>query len=115
MDLNILFEHPISLYFSLALLLIAVASMGLTIQRFITAYRHAGKYCCATWFVRGIRCLLVSLTACAWSAGFYWNQRWLLIIGLVIICQELYEGLIISSALRSGAKIEQGEKIFLIL
>ncbi len=56
--------------------------------------------------------MLISLTAGAWSASFFWNQRWLLIIGLVIICQEIYEGAVISSALRDGAKIEKEKKIF---
>ncbi len=54
--------------------------------------------------------MLIALTAGAWAAGFFWKQPWLLIIGLVIICQELYEGAMIGSALRTGAKIERGEK-----
>lgn len=111
--MRFLYEHPTNLYLSFTLLVIAVTSLGLCVRRFITAYHHAGQYACAIWFIRGIRCLLIALTAGAWSASFFWNQPWLLIIGLVIICQELYEGVIISSALRSGAKIEKGEKIIL--
>ena len=111
--MSFLYEHPTNLYLSFILFVIAVTSLGLCVRRFITAYHHSGQYACAMWFIRGIRCLLIALTAGAWSASFFWNQRCLLIIGLVIICQELYEGAIISSALRSGAKIEKGEKIIL--
>lgn len=111
--MSFLYEHPINLYLSLTLFLIAVISLGLCVRRFIAAYHFSGQYACAIWFIRGIRYLLIALTAGAWSASFFWNQRWLLIIGLVIICQELYEGVIISSALRSGAKIEKGEKTIL--
>ncbi len=108
---NSLYEYPINIILSLALLVISDVSLVFCIRRFITAYRHYGKYSCSIWFVRGIRCLLIALTAIAWSANFYLNQRWLFLVGLVIICQELYEGAIISSALRNGAKIEKGEMI----
>ena len=107
--MSFLYEHPINLYISISLLVIAVVSIALSIKRFIAAYCHSEEYACSLWFIRGIRFLLISLTAGAWSASFFWNQRWLLIIGLVIICQEIYEGAVISSALRDGAKIEKGD------
>jgi len=110
--LSFLYQHPINLYLSITLFVIAVIMLGLCVRRFITAFQNSGQYTSAISFIRGIRCLLIALTAGAWSAGFYWNKRWLLVIGLVIICQELYEGIIISSALRSGAKVEKGEKIY---
>ncbi len=108
--MSFLYGHPINLYLSFTLSVIAVISLVLCVRRFITAYCHSGQYACAIWFIRGIRSMLITLTAVAWAAGFFWKQPWLLIIGLVIICQELYEGAIIGFALRTGAKIERGEK-----
>lgn len=110
--MNFLYEQPFNVYISCILLMVAVVSICFSIKRFITAIDHADDYSCSLWFVRGIRFLLISLTAGAWSASFYWNQRWLLIIGLVIICQEIYEGAVIGSALRDGAEIEKGNKSF---
>ena len=104
--MNILFQPPISIGLSVSLASAAILAAVLCIQRFQTAYRLAGQYACAIWFVRGIRCLIIALTAMAWAAGFYYQQRWLLIIGLVILAQELYEGFVLSSALRDGMRIE---------
>jgi hypothetical protein len=101
---------PPSVAFSLSFLLalVSVTAFGLSLQRFHRAYRLAGHYRCAVWFVRGIRCLIIGLTSAAWSAGLYWGQRWLLIIGLVILAQELYEGFVLSAALREGQRLENG-------
>lgn len=84
----------------------AVGAAALSLQRFRRAYRLAGQYGSAVWFVRGIRCLIIALTAAAWAAGIHWGQTWLLIIGLVILGQELYEGFVLSSALREGQRLE---------
>ena len=104
--MNILFQPPIGIGLSVLLAGAAIMAAVLCIQRFRTAYRLAGQYACAIWFVRGIRCLIIALTATAWAAGFYFQQRWLLIIGLVILAQELYEGFVLSSALRDGIRFE---------
>jgi len=88
MVLKLLFSPPINLYISVVLLVIAVVSLSFCIRRFISAYNTRGEYVCALWFIRGIRFFLIGLTAAAWSAGFFWTQTWLLILGLVIICQE---------------------------
>jgi len=111
--LEFLYKSPVNLYLSFILLSISVVSVVLGIRRFTKAYQCAGHYVCASWFIRGIRWVLISLTTCAWAASFYWNQGWLFIIGLVIICQELYEGVIISLALRHGEEIEKEKKYFL--
>ena len=110
--MDALFTPPIYQFLSLILLAICFVSLMLSIRRFMAAYRHAGQYGASRWFIRGIRCLLISLTAAAWSAGFFFHQRWLLIIGLIIIAQELYEGAMLSAALKTGEKIEKGEKPF---
>lgn len=52
--------------------------------------------------VRGLRGLVVSLTTLAWAAGIYWEQGWLLIIGLVILVQEMYEMGVLSLILKYG-------------
>jgi hypothetical protein len=67
----------------------ATGATGLSLQRFRKAYTLAGHYRCAVWLVWGIRCLIIALTTAAWVAGVYWGQTWLLIIGLVILAQEL--------------------------
>jgi len=43
------------------------------------------------------------------SRFFLGARTWLLVIGLVIICQELFEGVVLSSALRRGNAIEKGK------
>jgi len=107
--LDVLFEPPINRLLSGILLGIAGLFFSLSIRRFVFAYRRTGDLSSAQWFVRAIRCLIIALTAAAWSAGLFWNQSWLLIIGLIILCQELYEGAILGAALRTGRQIERGE------
>lgn len=106
--MDILFQPPMRMGLAILLAGVVFLSVVLCIQRFRRAYRLAGDYACAVWFVRGIRCLIVALTAAAWAAGFYWQQRWLLIVGLVILAQELYEGFVLSAALRDGLRLENG-------
>ena len=110
--LDILFEPPAGKYLALLLLPVSGTSLGLSVLRFTAAARDQEDYRRAQFFVRGIRCLLIGLTAGVWAAGFFWGQKWLFIIGLVIICQELYEGAILSSALKDGAAIEKEKKNF---
>jgi hypothetical protein len=86
---------------------VSIAAAGLSFQRFRKAYRLAGDYRSALWFVRGIRCLIIALTSATWTAGVYWGQTWLLIIGLVVLAQELYEGFVLSAALREGQRLER--------
>ena len=111
-DLDVLFEPPMNHFIAGGLLGTAGLFFTLCIRRFILAYRRSESLSSAQWFVRAIRCLIIALTAAAWAAGIYWNQTWLLIIGLVIICQELYEGAILGAALRTGRQIEKGETPF---
>lgn len=110
--MDIFFEPPLNRLIAGGLLGIAVWFLSLCARRFMFAYRQAGALSSAQWFVRAIRCLLIALTATAWAAGFFWGQSWLLIIGLIIICQELYEGAILGAALRTGQKIEKGRTPF---
>lgn len=106
------FQPPINRLLAGMLLVIAGLFFGLCIRRFGFAYRRTRGLSSARWFVRAIRCLIVALTAAAWSAGFFWSQSWLLIIGLIILCQELFEGAMLGAALRAGMKIEKGESPF---
>ncbi len=108
--MEFLFSPPVNLYIAIVLLATAVMSLLFSARRFSIAYNNRGEYVSALWFIRGIRFLLIGLTAAVWSAGFFWAKTWLLIIGLVIICQELFEGVILSTALRKGNAIEKGEK-----
>jgi hypothetical protein len=39
--------------------------MVLCVLKFLSAYRHAEQYGASRWLIRGIRCLLISLTAAA--------------------------------------------------
>jgi hypothetical protein len=110
--LNALFTPPINQYLSLILLAICIVFLVLCSRRFWNAYRDAGQYDASRWFIRGIRCLLISLTAAAWSAAFFFNQKWLFIIGLIIFTQEMYEGAMLSAALKAGEKIEKKRNVF---
>lgn len=103
---DVFFQPPLAIPLSLILASIAISAAVLSVQRFRKAYILAGNYCCAVWFVRGIRCLIIALTTATWSAGVYWGQTWLLIVGLVILAQELYEGFVLSAALRDGQRLE---------
>ena len=104
--MDFLFESSLNRLIVGGLLGIAGLAAILCVRRFIFAYRQAGELSSGQWFVRAIRCLIIALTAGAWAAGFFWNQSWLLIIGLVILCQELYETAILGVVLRSGMRIE---------
>ena len=106
--MDILFRPPFNMPLTMLAASIALGAGLLSLHRFQKAYRLSGHYCCAVWFVRGIRCLIVALTTAAWAAGLYWEQTWLLIIGLVILAQELYEGFVLSAALREGQRLENG-------
>lgn len=109
--MDILFPSAIATVLATLLIGVAFGAAVLCIQRFRTACRLAGHYVCAIWLVRGIRCLIIALTAAAWAIGLYWHQRWLLIVGMVILAQELYEGFVLSSALRAGLRIENGRAV----
>jgi hypothetical protein len=108
--MGFLYEPPVNQILALILFGVALAALWLSLRRFVTTYHRAGQYDCSRWIIRGIRCLLIALTAGAWSAGFFWNKGWLFIIGLVIIGQELYEGAVLSALLKRGAGIQSGEK-----
>jgi hypothetical protein len=110
--LDLLFAPPVNLIIAGILLGIAALYFSLCTRRFVFAYRQTGGLSSAQWFVRAIRCLIIALTAAAGSAGFFWNQSWLLIIGSIILCQELYEGAILGAALRAGQQIEKRETSF---
>jgi hypothetical protein len=100
---------PAALTIPVTLLLsgVAVGAGLFCLQRFRRAYRLAGRYGSAVWLVRGIRCLIIALTAAAGAAGVFWGQSWLLVVGLVILAQELYEGFVLSAALREGQRLEK--------
>lgn len=104
--MDFLFESPLNRLIAGGLLGTAGLAAILSVRRFLFSYRKAGELSSAQWFVRAIRCLIIALTAGVWAAGFFWNQSWLLIIGLVIICQELYETAILGIILRSGKRNE---------
>ena len=101
-----MYQPPANYYLSGILILVAVQFGVLGIRRFVTAFRHYGEYTCASWLIKGIRCSLIALTALTWSASLFFQQQWLFIIGLVIIGQELFEGFLLSSAVKDGAELE---------
>jgi hypothetical protein len=104
---NFLYNPPANLNLSGVLLITAFVFLWRSTRKFILAYQNSGKYCSSIFFIKGIRNLLIALTAGVWSASFFWNIRWLFIIGLIIICQELYEGALLSAVLRRGARLEK--------
>lgn len=103
---------PMNSIVALMLAAIAAGAIVLSLRRFCRAYRRAGSYDSALWLIRAIRWLLIALTAAAWSAGIFWGLSWLLIIGFVILAQELYEGALLGAALRRGAALEDGRQSF---
>lgn len=98
---------PINGWLAGGLLIFMVLSAVMGVRRFTCARRTEGL-ARAQWFVRAMRCLLIGITAGAWAAGFYWQQSWLLIIGLVVLGQELYEGAVLGAVLRRGRRMEAG-------
>lgn len=105
------FTSPLNHWIAGLLLGLALLFAVLSLRRFVLAYRTHGLTS-AQWFLRAIRCLLLALTGTAWAAGFFWKQAWLLIIGLVILGQELYEGAVLGAALRTGRDIDRGKAPF---
>lgn len=104
--MDVLFEPPLKHLLAGGLLATASLFVTLSIKRFILAYRRAGRLASAQWVVRAMRCLIVALTAGAWAAAFFWHQSWLLIVGVVILGQELYEMAILGVVLRRGMRTE---------
>ena len=107
-----LYRTPINGIAASLLLAAALGAIALSLRRFHRSYRRAGCYDSAVWFIRAIRWLLIALTAAAWAAGIFWGHSWLLISGLVILAQELYEGAVLGAALRQGARLEEGDQSF---
>jgi hypothetical protein len=110
--MRLLYTPALNTLLSMILLGIAGASFWLCIQKFHAAVRHSGDYLSAAFIVRGIRWLVIALTALAWSAGFLWGAQWLFIIGLVFLGQELYECAFLAATLRGGVGMEKGGKQF---
>lgn len=110
--MDFFYQPPLNSYLAIALSAVSIISMAVCILRFRRAYLEKEEYECAAWFIKAIRSLLISLTASAWVASLFWNQTWLFIIGLVIICQELWEGAVLSSILKKGTKLDKGENVF---
>ena len=110
--MDFLYQPPLNAYLALVLSMTAVISMVYCILRFRRACVEKEEYASATWFIKAIRSLLISLTASAWAASLFWNQTWLFIIGLIIICQELWEGAVLSSILKKGVKLNKGGNVF---
>jgi hypothetical protein len=110
--MNVWLQPPINICMAVVLTGIALAALVLCIRRFGCACRQTGDLTAAQWLVRALRWLIIGLTAAAWAAGFFWGQSWLLIIGLVILSQELYEGFILGAALRTGRRVEKGATPF---
>lgn len=108
--MDFIFPSPLADGLAILLTTAAVVAAALCVRRLQTAYRLSGDYASAIWLVRGIRCLIIALTAAAWAAGCYWRQHWLLIVGFVILAQELYEGFVLSAALREGLRFENGRR-----
>lgn len=104
--MNAFYASSLALPLAMVLAAMVGAAAVLSLRRFRRAYREAGHYCGAVWFVRGIRCLIIALTGATWAAGLYGGQTWLLIIGLVILAQELYEGFVLGAALWEGQRLE---------
>lgn len=111
MDFNILYQPLLNNILSMVLFSISMISLFLSVRSFRRAYHLRGEYSCATWILRGIRFLLICLAGLAWTASLFWAQTWLFIISLVIICQEMFEGLILSQILKTGEQIEKGQAI----
>ena len=111
MNYEALYQPPVNYFLALALLLVAILALGFSIRGFYQAYHRSGDNDCALWLVRGLRGLVISLTAGAWAASFFWAKGWLFIIGLVIIGQEMFEGAVLSLILRSGQDIGKGKNL----
>ena len=105
------FASPLNYRIAGLLVGLTLLFAALCLRRFVLAYRTSGL-ASAQWFLRAMRCLLLALTGAAWAVGFFCKQGWLLIIGLVILGQELYEGAILGAALRTGRDIDGGKTPF---
>ena len=105
--IDFFYTPPANLILSAVLLTTALVCLAQSIRRFMSACQQAETYRSSILFIRGIRNLLISLTASVWSASFFFNIRWLFIIGLIIICQEIYEGSVLSALLKRGDRLEE--------
>ncbi len=111
MNLQFLFQSPLSDMLAFLLFSVSMITLIKSVRGFRRAYQLRGEYACAIWILRSIRFLLISLALLAWAAGIFWAQTWLLIISLVIIAQEIYEGAVLSQILKMGNEIEEGRAV----
>jgi len=87
-------------------------SLMLSVVTFKKAYHCVKDLLTALLFIRGLRFLVIALTGILWAAGIFWGQGWLLIIGLVIIGEEMYEMGLLSLIIKSGIDMEDGKRVF---
>ena len=92
---------PIRLSLTILLMTTSIAFAWRCILNFrmVAVNQGSGNHPMA--IVKGLRGLVISITALAWAAGVYWGQGWLFIIGLIILAQELYEMGVITLIIRS--------------
>jgi hypothetical protein len=105
-------QPPVKYVLAIILLLISFICLFRTIRYWTAAASLNAAPEKALRIVRGLRNLVIGLTAGAWSAGIFWSKGWLIIIGLVILVQEIYEMGFLSLILRTGKQIENGKSIF---
>jgi hypothetical protein len=105
--MSYLFQSPVNYIFSILLLVLSIFTLFKTVRYWILAYRNTEEAKTALLIVRGLRNLVIALTSGAFAAGLYWSKEWLLIIGLVILGQEIYETGFLSMILKTGEDIHK--------
>jgi hypothetical protein len=54
------------------------------------------------WVIRGIRGIVVAVSAAALAGGILFEQTWLLVFGAIFLAEELYETGVVALVLRAG-------------
>jgi hypothetical protein len=72
-------------------------------KRFVRGFRGADDASAPLWIVRGIRGIVVAVGAGALGTGLLFEQRWLIVFGLVFLAEELYETGVLAFILRAGS------------
>lgn len=60
------------------------------------------------WVIRGIRGIVIAVSAATLAGGILFEQTWLLVFGAIFLAEELYETGVIALILRAGRGHEGG-------
>jgi hypothetical protein len=97
---------------ALRALAVLIALVGIWAGRrgivlFVRGVRHADDARASLWVIRGIRGIVVAVSAGALAGGMLFGVTWLLVFGVIFLAEELYETGVVALILRAAQRRER--------